>query len=310
MSFRLALLTTAMRWVARPLLTRVTDVGRARRGFALLCHWVWVPPYVLQLVDDGPLPLQWISVRRKRTDWVIFYIHGGGYIVGSTQTHLGLAARLAKLTGLQVASTEYRLAPEHPAPSAFEDVKAAYDRLRARGYAPANIILAGDSAGGGLALALLADDCARGQHPAGLFALSPWTDLAMTGASLKTNADREPLFPASRVPDAVDMVLAGFNAKDPRISPLFASFDDPPPVMLQVGQDEILVDDSRRMAEVLRQAGGKVDIEEWPGCPHVWHLLDGYLPEARLALQKVAAFVATLVRDADIRTGSTRPTDS
>ncbi len=310
MSLRLALLTTVMRWVVRPLLTRVTDVTRARRGFALICHGVRVPPYVLHLVDDGPLPLHWISARRKRADWLIFYIHGGGYIVGSAQTHLGLAARLAKLTGLQVASCEYQLAPEHPAPCAFEDVKAAYERLRAKGYEPGRIILAGDSAGGGLALALLADLCRRGQSPAGIFAMSPWTDLAMTGASLKTNADREPLFPANRMPEAVEMVLAGFNAKDPRISPLFASFDDPPPVMLQVGQDEILVDDSRRMAEVLRQAGGKVDIEEWPGCPHVWHLLDGYLPEARLAMRNIAAFVATLVRDADLSSGSTQPDDS
>lgn len=295
MSLRLRLITLAMRLVVRPILARAWDPVKSRRDFARLSRWLCVPPYVLHLVDNAPVALHWISVNRRRSDWVIFYLHGGGYIAGTPLTHLGLAARIAKLTGLQVASPDYRLAPDHPAPAAFVDALAGHAHLLAQGYGADHIILAGDSAGGGLALALLADLCQRKLTPAGLFAFSPWTDLALTGASLQANAERDPLLPAHRMPDAVAMVLGDVDGRDPRISPLYACFDDPPPVLFQVGECEILLDDSRRMATVLRQAGGRVQLDEWPGCPHVWQMLDGYLPEARQALTKVAAFVGGLV---------------
>ena len=167
MSLRLRLLTTVMRRLVRPLLSRVNDPGMAQRGLAVLCRFLPVPPYVLHLVDAGPVPLHWISVKRRRTDWVILYLHGGGYIAGSPTTHLALTARIAKMTGLQLASPDYRLAPDFTAPAAFEDVRAAHEQLLAKGYAPDRIILAGDSAGGGLALALLADLCRRALTPCG-----------------------------------------------------------------------------------------------------------------------------------------------
>ena len=294
MSLALRLFTQVMRWLVQPVLATSSDPGKARRGFRLMARFLRVPPDVLHLVDRGPVPLHWISVRRRNADWVILYLHGGGYITGSPVTHLGLAGRIAALTGLQVASVDYRLAPEHPAPAALEDAKAAHAEILAKGYPPKRIILSGDSAGGGLALALLADLCARGLAPAGLFAFSPWTDLAMTGDSLAANEGRDPLLPVRRMPDLVQMVLGAMDARDPRISPLYAHFDHPPPVLLQVGSVEILLDDSRRIAEVLRQAGGEVTLAVWPDCPHVWQLLDGYLPEARLALLEVRDFVARL----------------
>ena len=295
MSLRLYLVTFVMRRVARPVLARFQDVAKARRIFAFLCGWLSVPPYHLHLVHHAPLPLHWISVRRRQADWVILYLHGGGYVAGSPTTHLGLAARLSRLTGLQIASPDYRLAPEHKAPAAFEDAKAAHALLLARGFAPENIILAGDSAGGGLALALLADLCQRGLTPAGLFAFSPWTDLALTGESLKTNADHDPLLPAKRMPEAVAMVIGDLDLRDPRVSPLYARFVSPPPVLIQVGQEEILLDDGCRMAAALLRAGGKVQLDIWPGCPHVWQMLDGYLPEAGEALTAVTTFVDLLV---------------
>ena len=294
MSFRLRLLNLAARWITRPLLQRTVDVDRARRDFERGARLQRLPPYLLHLVDRGPLPLHWISVRRQRLDHVILFLHGGAYLTGSPGTHLGLMARLAHLTGLQVACPDYRMAPEHPAPAAFEDAVAAHARLRALGYASDQIILGGDSAGGGLALALLADLCAKGQTPAGLFAFSPWTDLAMTGNSLQANIAHDPLLPVGRMPDVVAMVLAGFDARDPRISPLYARFDAPPPVFIQVGQGEILLDDSRRMADVLRQAGGHVTLQEWPDCPHVWQMMDNRLPEARRALNQTADFIGSL----------------
>ena len=295
MSLRLRLLNHASRWIMRPLLRRTKDVFQARRDFERGARLQRLPPHLLHLVDRGPVPLHWISVRRRHLDPVILFLHGGAYLAGSPRTHLALMARLAQLTRLQVACPDYRLAPEHPAPAAFDDAVAAHARLRAMGYAPDQIILGGDSAGGGIALALLADLCARGQRPAGLFAFSPWTDLAMTGASLQANIAHDTLLPVGRMPEVVDMVLAGFDARDPRISPLYARFDAPPPVFIQVGQGEILRDDSRRMAEVLRQAGGHVTLQEWPNCPHVWHMMDNRLPEARQALRQAADFIGSLL---------------
>jgi monoterpene epsilon-lactone hydrolase len=291
MSLRLRLFTLVMRWLVQPLLAATKDPAQARREFNRMSRFLRVPPYLLHLSDPGPVPVHWISVKPRNAEWVILYFHGGGYITGSPDTHVGLAGRIAKLTGLHVASVDYRLAPEHQAPAAFEDARAAHAALLAKGYPPGRIILGGDSAGGGLALALLADLCARGVQPAGLFAFSPWNDLAMTGDSLVANEGRDPLLPVRRMPDLVEMVLGEMEPRDPRISPMYAQFDRPPPVLLQVGSVEILLDDSCRMAEVLRQADGDVRLAIWPGCPHVWHLLDGYLPEARQALLEVRDFV-------------------
>lgn len=296
MSLRLRLLNRVLRLVARPILAHTPDVAVARRDFDLLARIFRRPPFVLHLIDHAVVPLHWISVQRKRTDWVILYFHGGAYCTGNPRTHLALAARIAKLTGLQVALPEYRLAPEDPAPAAFDDARQVHAALIAKGFAADQIILAGDSAGGGLALALLAHLCAHGLTPAGLFAFSPWTDLALTGASLVENAGKDQVLPASKLPTTVDLVLGELECRDPRISPLYARFERPPPVFIQVGSGEILLDDSRRMGTVLQRAGGQVEVTEWPDCPHVWQMLDGYLPEARLALMDVAGFVGCLIR--------------
>lgn len=298
MSLRLHLLNLGLRLFARPMLARAADPARSRRNFGLVSLLFRMPPYVLHLIEPGPLALHWVSARRRRDDWVVLYLHGGAYATGSPRTHLALMARLAKLTGLQVVAPQFRLAPEHPAPAAFMDAVAAHQALLARGYAAERIILAGDSAGGGLALALLAELCAHGLHPAGLVAFSPWTDLGLGGASLISNAGRDVFLPAERMPMAVALVTDGLDPRDPRVSPLHAEFDRPPPVLLQVGTTEILLDDSRRMAEVLRRAEGEVTLREWRNCPHVWQMLDGYLPEARAALIEVAGFVAMLVSSA------------
>ncbi len=295
MSFRLRLLNLGLRWLARPGLVKADDPVASRLGFFRVARLFRMPPFVLHLEDPGPVPLHWVSVRRSTSDWVILYLHGGAYATGSPLTHLALMARIAKLTGLQVVAPVYRLAPEHPAPAAFEDAGAAHASLIRKGYRPDRIILAGDSAGGGLALALLADLCHRCLHPAGLFAFSPWTDLALTGKSLVRNAARDVFIPAERMQPTVDLVRGGLHADDPRLSPLYARFTCPPPVLIQVGNTEILLDDSRRMAEVLRRAGGEVALREWQDCPHVWQMADGYLPEARAALLEVAGFIAGLV---------------
>jgi acetyl esterase/lipase len=294
-SLRLRIANTIARRIVRPRLARTFSPLDARRDFDRAMRLVWAPRG-MALRDDGDLVR--IRVGSADPDRVILYLHGGGYIVGSPWTHSGLAGRIAALTGCEVILPRYPLAPETPAPAAFDAARAAHAALCAKGYAPGSIVVGGDSAGGGLALALLSELCAADQRPAGLFAFSPWTDLTGSGASMRKNAKTEHIFDAARLPELVDFVTGGvFAADDPRLSPLFAAFDNPPPVLLHVARSEILLDDSRRMADRLRDAGGRVTLTELESAPHVWHLLDGFVPEARASLREAAGFVRACFSD-------------
>jgi epsilon-lactone hydrolase len=244
-SLRLALLRLALRWIVRPRLVRTAAPEQARRDFARAARLFRVPPFLLHLPGD---PLHRITAGPVDEDVIILWFHGGAYVASSPSTHAAMLGRLSRLSRLAVMAPDYRKAPEHPAPAAFEDACAAHAALLAQGWAPGQIVLGGDSAGGGLALALLADLCARSLRPGGLIAFSPWTDLTLSGPSLRGNAGVDPLLPVSRIAEAVVMVQGALDAADPRLSPLFALFDRPPPVLMLVGSDEILLDDSRRMA--------------------------------------------------------------
>jgi acetyl esterase/lipase len=222
---------------------------------------------------------------------VILYFHGGGYLAGSGKTHGAMLAHLSEYSGVPVFAQDYRLLQTAPFPAPPDDAVAAWDDLIERGWRPCQIVLGGDSAGGGLMLALLATLCARGTPPAGAFALSPWTDLTLSGKSIAQNAGADPALPAHRLAEAAAAYLNGAEATDPRASPLFALFANPPPVLFQVGSPEILEDDTYRMANRLRAAGGQVEVETWQGAAHVWHLGAAWVPEARAALRNVARFV-------------------
>ncbi len=293
-TLRLRALVWVMRFALKPLFSVAKEPTAARRGFAIASAMFRRPRGVQYRWDRDNPPKLWVDAGAVNAGQIILFFHGGGYIAGHPRGYLALLGRIAVLTGLQVAAPAYRLAPEHPAPAAFDEARRAHAALMAAGWRADQIILGGDSAGGGLALALLADLCARDLRPAGLFAFSPWTDLAMTGASVLRNAAADPILPAARMPDLIRMVMGDLEPTDPRISPLFADFALPPPVMIQVGTTEILFDDARRMVERLQQSGGDAVLSEWAGAPHVWQLLDGYVPEARAALTEMAAFVRAL----------------
>ena len=297
MSWQLTLAKAWMRLGVKPVLAHMNEVRLARALLDRLAPKVFRPP-PLSLFRAGRLagrPALWISNRPGSHPPVpgrhILYFHGGGYIAGSPSTHRAMLARLSRLTGVEVVAPRYRLAPEHPFPAAFEDARAAFDALVGQGISPKNIILGGDSAGGSLALSLLAQLTAEGRAPRALFAFSPLTDMTFSGPSFLTNAGRDPILPASRAELLADWVLAGADPADPRISPLFATFHGPPPVLLQCADSEILRDDTARMAKVLLAAGGDAILDEWQECPHVWQLMDGLVPEARQALTRVASFV-------------------
>lgn len=293
MSSQLKILRVFLRRVARRSLARQPDSVGARKWFE---RGAWLNargrPYTSFTPDNlGDVPALW-TARSAPGAPIILYLHGGGYVMGNPRTHAALAAYLKRKTGLDVCLPDYRLAPEHPFPAAFEDAHAAWRALVAQGYRADQIILGGDSAGGGLALALLGHLCATGQaRPAAVFAFSPFTDLALDGPSITLNARSEILLPISRLERLRDRVLQGADARDPRISPLYGTFVGAPPVLIQVARTEILHSDATRMVQHLRAQGVEVTLQEWGNLPHVWQYFHGWLPEARRALADAAQFI-------------------
>ena len=199
MSARARLLRLALRVLARPLLARTISPVNARRRFQRAARMLFrAPPLSLLLPSAAGLPGLWVQNQAKG-EGLVLYFHGGGYIVGAPETHAAMLAELMRLSGQRALLPLYRLAPEHPFPAAFDDALAAWQALRVRGYSPDQIILGGDSAGGGLALALLSHLCIAGQPPAGAFVFSPWTDLTFSGDSIRENAASEQMLPAERL---------------------------------------------------------------------------------------------------------------
>lgn len=289
-SKRLRIATWGARNFARRYLSRAGTPEAAKIGFDRASALFFKEPpfmYHASTVVDGQT-FHWIRVGKPAPRKVILYLHGGAYLSGSGVTHRGMLGRIAKLSGVEVCAPDYRLLQDAPFPAAFEDAQAAWGHLIALGYNPADIILGGDSAGGGLMLALLADLTQSGQIPAAAFTFSPWTDLTLSGDTL--HCKPEAILPVSRMAETVDLFLCGAARDDPRASPLFASFINPPPVLIQVGSDEALAADARRMAMVL---GDAAILREKDTALHVFQILDGWLPEARGALQEVADFVQT-----------------
>jgi len=242
---------------------------------------------------DGTLPGEWIVPDGRPSDNVILYFHGGGFVSCSPRTHRPITAALARDTGCRVLALDYRLAPEHRFPMAFNQTVAAYHWLLMHGNKPASIVLAGDSAGGGLTLALLA--ALREREPDSLpscaVVFSPWTDLARTGASLSENDGRCAMFHPENMAEFAAAYLGDASPRDPRASPLFADLTGLPPVLLHVSSSELLLDDSRRMHAAIQSGGGDSAIRVFDGVPHGWQLLDGLVPEARTSLAEAASFI-------------------
>ena len=256
-------------------------------------------------VDDGGVRGEWVAPAHATKDGagdaveaaagagVILYLHGGGYVSCSPATHRPITAALARLTGSRVFSADYRLAPEHRYPAALDDSVAAYRWLLARGGRVASVSVAGDSAGGGLALALLLRARDEGlPTPACAACFSPWADLAGTGASVRANDGRCSMFRPPNIAEFAAAYLGTASAYEPYASPAHAAdFSRFPPVLLQVGSTELLLDDARTVHEKIIAAGGESRLEVYEDLTHCWQMLDGVVPEARLALRSAAAFI-------------------
>ncbi len=221
----------------------------------------------------------------------LIWFHGGAYVSGSNFTHRGLLGRLARAGRCEVIGINYPLAPENPAPAAFDAGLAAISSL---GLPSGQLILGGDSAGGGLAAALAAHLCARGQAPCGMVLLSPWTDLTLSGASIRTNAQRDALIPVKPMAEAARQICGAFSPQDPRISPHFAAWPQTCPVLFQVGTTEVLLDDTLRLAEALRLAGAKVLVSQLDDAPHVLAFFAPWVPEALAAIAEIGGFIRGL----------------
>jgi epsilon-lactone hydrolase len=222
----------------------------------------------------------------------LLYLHGGGYATSAPAIYRDFGCRLAAATHARLLLPDYRLAPEHPFPAALDDAIAVYRWMLANRASEAPPAIIGDSAGGGLAFALLLRLQDEGlAEPAAIVALSPWTDLAMTGASMRLNARKDPMMSPEIVARRATCYLAGADPRTPYASPLYGDFRQPPDTLIQVGSDEVLRDDAVRMADRLRAAGGRVEIEVWPRMVHVWHLFAPILPEAGRAIGRIAEFL-------------------
>lgn len=301
MSWQLKVMRVVLRHAVRHALRHQRDSLSARTWFE---RGAWLNargrPY-LEFTPDlleyagQSVPALWTEKPAPDAPFIL-YFHGGGYIMGNPRTHAALGQYLSRKAGMPACLPDYRLAPEHPFPAAFEDALTVWNALRARGGAAGQIALGGDSAGGGLALALLAHLCVTDQpRPACVFTFSPFTDLTFSGKSVTANAASEILLPTQRLDQLRNRVLAGADPRDPRISPLFGQFPGAPPVLIQVARSEILLDDSRRMAELLRAQGIEVVLQEWGNLPHVWQFFHGWLPEARKALSDAARFITARI---------------
>ena len=237
-------------------------------------------------------PAEWISAPESQENRVILYLHGGGYLFGSARTHRVMLAHMARAAKARVLALDYRLAPEIPFPAPVEDSVSAYRWLLDQGISAKKMVIGGDSAGGGLAIAALVALRSVGEPmPAAGVCISAWTDMESTGQSHTTNAESDPSVSKERLLKIAKVYLDGKEPTAPLASPIHADLTGLPPLLLQVGSIEVLLDDSTLLKSRAKAAGVSVEMEVWDDMPHVWHHYAPILPEARKAIGRIGEFV-------------------
>jgi monoterpene epsilon-lactone hydrolase len=234
----------------------------------------------------GKLEAAWVHAPHATQKSVILFFHGGGFSAGSIRSHQDLIGRLSRATGMDVLATSYSLAPEHPFPAALDDAKAAYDFLL-KTHKPSQIILTGVSAGGGLAVSLLLLlKQEKKKMPKAVICLCPWVDLTLQGKTLETN-DRKDIIRRVRLQKAAEAYLNGHDPKDPLVSPLYGDLHGLPPLIIQTGANEILLDENQQFAQKAIEARVKVHFEIFPEMFHMWHFFASKIPEGGEAIEKI-----------------------
>lgn len=223
---------------------------------------------------------------------IVVYLHGGGFRIASALAYRSYGSHLAAVLGARVLLVDYRLAPEHKFPKAVDDCFTVWESLLAEGIDTRRIVIAGDSAGGGLAASVTMHALADGVLPAGVICCSPWVDLTVTAETYDTNAESDALFSRTSAEEAAPAYLGGADPTDPIASPIFGDWSGAPPLLILVGDVEVLLDDSRRLAEVASAAGVDVTLSVYPEMPHIWTMSYPAFPEAVDGVGEMAAFVA------------------
>lgn len=284
----------ALRLQKRPqMLDGSHSVAEARRNQERLLSRLKPPPAsTCESVMVGDIPAEWILADGVDNGRIILYLHGGAYCLGSINTHRSLAAYIGIAAQARTLIIDYRLAPEHHHPAAMDDAAGAYKWLLAQGYDAQNIAIVGDSAGGGLTLATLLK--LRDENvplPGTAVCLSPWVDLAGTGSSITRKQNVDYILSPRFLSKSAKLYTNGHGLENPFISPIYASCHNLPPLLIQVGTDEILLDDATRLAQKARAADVEVTLDIWDGMLHVWQMGVPYIPEAQQAIDQIGAFI-------------------
>lgn len=299
-SLRARLANRYLRLTMKPKMLHLIEAPKLRAYFEARRISTYPKDVWAKEVDEAGVKGEWHRPYSSNSGRVILYLHGGGYVFGSPGLYRSMTMPLAALAAGDLFSLDYRLAPEHTCPAALDDALAAYAWLLRSGKSPESIVIGGDSAGGGLALALLQGLRDRGAPmPAGGFLYSPWTDLAATGASVTENSRRDCMFQEATIRENGKSYAGSLDLKDPRVSPLYGDFRGLPPLLVFASRDEMLFDDAARIVEKARAAGVDVRFEPRPGLSHVWPLFYPLFPEAREALTLTADFVRTRTASAE-----------
>ncbi len=252
-----------------------------------------MPPHVdVKQTTVGNIVAEWLRPVGTTDNRAVVYLHGGAYTMGSCTTHRALASRIAIASQTPALLPEFRLAPEYPFPAALEDGVAIYRWLIEQGISPQKMVIAGDSSGGGLAIALTV--LLRDKDvplPAAITCLSPWADLELTGESLTTRAQVDPMCSLKESQYHAAHYIGKHNARAPLVSPIYADLHGLPPILIQAGDREILLSDAIRLTERARKDGVGAELEVWDGMWHVWHLFARYVPEGQRAIDKIGAFI-------------------
>lgn len=255
--------------------------------------WPVADDVELTAVDVNKVPGEYSIAPGSDASRVLLYFHGGGYCSGSIQSHRRLVTEAGRAARMRTLAVAYRLAPEHPFPAAYDDALSAWRFLRNQGIAASHIVIGGDSAGAGLTLALISRlRDAHEELPGCAWLISPWTDLTMSGSSLESKAAVDPLIHKEYLAELAEAYLPpGMERKDPRVSPLYADLTNFPPILIQVGSDETLLDDATRLAARAGAADVSVTLQMWPHMIHAWPLWNAHLEDGRRALANAGAFI-------------------
>ena len=298
-SFQARFLKRIFRHFIKPMLENaggIEDIKSASRGEGPLSRY---------LSRFMPKPDEKVMIDHIYAEWqgksdakgALLYLHGGAFVVGSPKSHRGLVKNIIKFASFRALSIDYRLAPEHQFPAALEDAEKAYDWLLENGYSPENIAVAGDSAGGCLTLALLLKlKEVEKPLPACAVTMSPWTDLTGSGASVRLRNHIDDMLDGTKLNETAALYHGETPATHPLVSPLFGDLENLPPLLIQVGTDEILWDDACSFAEKAKMAGNDCTLEVYENMPHVFQLGADFVPEAKVAVKKITEFVNNKIK--------------